>query len=197
MAKGQKIGFCSHKSHDSGPSTRLTYHIYPLYRWQSLVSWVASPSFLGFAKAQRRENHPVSTAGLFDHAGRYTALLVSSARPGTILLDLAWIAKMGSRAQRVDRGGSRGYIVDLYVVPAARRQGHGTASVWTVFAQLDKRGIESVEVDVRRDNPSALAFWEAQGFRIVPYRMWQFRDPQRARRMSGASRQVLCHRLPR
>ncbi|MBV7330555.1 hypothetical protein KFU94_20385 [Chloroflexi bacterium TSY] len=47
-------------------------------------------------------------------------------------------------------------------------------------------GIEQIELNVRRDNPEALAFWQAQGFRIALYQMRQYRDPQTGQSFIGA-----------
>ena len=47
-------------------------------------------------------------------------------------------------------------------------------------------GVELIECNVRRDNPQALAFWEAQGFRIALYRLRQYRDPKRGTSYVGA-----------
>ena len=77
-------------------------------------------------------------------------------------------------------------IDDFYVVPDARRRGYGTAIVQAVYAQLDTHGVTLVELNVRRDNPQSLAFWEAQGFRIALYRMRQYRDPKSGTSYIGA-----------
>ncbi len=46
--------------------------------------------------------------------------------------------------------------------------------------------IETVKLTVLRTNPQALAFWEAQGFRIAHYLMRQYRDPQSGQLFVGA-----------
>jgi ribosomal protein S18 acetylase RimI-like enzyme len=55
-----------------------------------------------------------------------------------------------------------------------------------VFTELDQLGVELIELNVRRDSPQALAFWEAQGFRIALHRLRQFRDPKRGTSYIGA-----------
>lgn len=77
-------------------------------------------------------------------------------------------------------------IEDFYVVPEARRRGFGTELVNTLSVKLDQLGIELVELTVRRDTPQALAFWEAQGFRIAGYRLRQYRDPKHGTAYLGA-----------
>ena len=69
-------------------------------------------------------------------------------------------------------------VEDFYVLPSERRKGYGGAMVKALYQQLDEVGVELVELSVRRDNPQALAFWEAQGFRIALYQLRQYRDPE-------------------
>lgn len=77
-------------------------------------------------------------------------------------------------------------VEDFYVLPTERRHGYGAAMLQALYQQLDKTAIEMVELTVRRDNPQALAFWEAQGFRIAHYLMRQYRDPQTRQLFIGA-----------
>ena len=69
-------------------------------------------------------------------------------------------------------------VEDFYVDPAERRKGYGSATVRTLCEQFDKVGVQRIELNVRRDNPDALSFWEAQGFRVALYRLRQYRDPK-------------------
>ena len=41
----------------------------------------------------------------------------------------------------------------------------------------DDLGIEQIDLNVRRDTPHALEFWQAQGFMIGHYELTQYRDP--------------------
>jgi len=50
--------------------------------------------------------------------------------------------------------------------------------------------VERVDLDVRRDNPQALAFWQAQGFGIAAYRMRIYRDPDSGTVRSSAAAYV-------
>jgi ribosomal protein S18 acetylase RimI-like enzyme len=93
---------------------------------------------------------------------------------------------VGFVAYTVDEAKKSASIDDLYVVLAERRQGHGTAIVQAMYAHLDRLGVELVELNVRRDTPHALAFWEAQGLRIALYRMRQYRDPKTGTAYIGA-----------
>jgi ribosomal protein S18 acetylase RimI-like enzyme len=69
-------------------------------------------------------------------------------------------------------------LEDFYVAPSERRKGYGSAMVRAMCAYFDTLGVERIELNVRRDNPDALSFWEAQGFRIALYHLRQYRDPQ-------------------
>jgi ribosomal protein S18 acetylase RimI-like enzyme len=103
---------------------------------------------------------------------------------------LYWAVAEGRRvgfvAYTVNAAKHSASIDDFYVLPEARRRGYGAAMVQAVSAQLDTLGVELVELHVRRDNPHALAFWEAQGFRIALYRLRQYRDPQTGKAYIGA-----------
>lgn len=80
----------------------------------------------------------------------------------------------------------RAMVNDFYVLPEARRRGYGRAMVQRLLAYLDSLGVEQIDLDVRRDNPDALAFWQAQGFGIALYRLRQYRDPKTGTAFSGA-----------
>lgn len=80
----------------------------------------------------------------------------------------------------------RATIEDFYVAPQERRQGYGRGMVQALYQLFDSHGVEVVELHVRRDTPAALAFWEAQGFRIAAYRMRQYRDPRTGQSFVGA-----------
>jgi ribosomal protein S18 acetylase RimI-like enzyme len=67
------------------------------------------------------------------------------------------------------------HVHDFYVGPSARRRGHGGAMARELLAQLDRLGVRQVELNVRADNPRALAFGQAQGFDLALYRLRQYR----------------------
>src|SRR5215207_1043940 len=47
----------------------------------------------------------------------------------------------------------RAEICDFYIVPEKRRQGYGTVSIRWLLKSFDERGIEQLDLNVRRDNP--------------------------------------------
>jgi ribosomal protein S18 acetylase RimI-like enzyme len=77
-------------------------------------------------------------------------------------------------------------VEDFYIVPAERRKGYGSAMMRALYDCLDMLGVELIELNVRRDNPAALVFWETQGFRIASYRLRQYRDPKTGTAFIGA-----------
>ena len=82
--------------------------------------------------------------------------------------------------------GTSAKINDLYVVPAQRRKGIGSFLVRAVFEITDGLGVERIDLNVRRDNPSALAFWESKGFMIGHHELTQYRNPHKRIGFRGA-----------
>lgn len=64
-----------------------------------------------------------------------------------------------------------GFIADLYVDPAHRRQGIARELVETLNAWFERRGVRQIELQVASANPDAIAFWEAVGSRPITIRM--------------------------
>lgn len=96
--------------------------------------------------------------------------------PGHPLWALVDERRIGFAMFRVSDDRRVAHIHDFYVVPPARRRGHGGAMVRELLAQLDRLGVGQVDLNVRADNPGALAFWQAQGFDLALYRLRQYRN---------------------
>ena len=94
--------------------------------------------------------------------------------------------RVGFVAFEVSEEQKRAKVNNFYVVPEKRRQGYGTAMVQWLFSYLDGLGVERIDLDVRRDNPKALSFWQAQGFGVAGYRLRQYRDPESGTAFVGA-----------
>ncbi len=94
--------------------------------------------------------------------------------------------RVGFMAFDVFREQKRARVNNFYVTPERRRQGYGTAMMEWLFSYLDGLGVERIDLDVRRDNPQALAFWQAQGFGKAGYRLRQYRDPKSGTALVGA-----------
>lgn len=70
-----------------------------------------------------------------------------------------------------DVDGAWASVHDFYVEANHRRHGYGTAMARAVVAAIKERGCFRVDLNVRADNPGALAFWQAAGFEMTSYRM--------------------------
>ena len=96
----------------------------------------------------------------------------------TVLLWWALVdaAKVGF--VRVDRWTTEdergGFIRDFYIHPDVRRRGVGTAVVQAIRAVAERDGWVRIDLNVRADNPSGLAFWRAQGFDLQLYQLRQY-----------------------
>ena len=60
-------------------------------------------------------------------------------------------------------GGLSGYIDDLFVRPAHRRQGAARAGLDALFAECRRRGCRSIQVEVGPDNRAAMALYRSYG----------------------------------
>ena len=94
--------------------------------------------------------------------------------------------RVGFLMANVAEAERQAVVNDFYVLPEERRQGYGSAMVRALHEHLDERSVQQIDLDVRHDNPGALAFWQAQGFRIALYRLRQYRDPKEGRSYVGA-----------
>ena len=61
--------------------------------------------------------------------------------------------------------GTYGFISDLSVTAAWRRQGIGRALVETLMAWFKRAGVTAVELFVAEANPVSQQFWERMGFK--------------------------------
>jgi ribosomal protein S18 acetylase RimI-like enzyme len=68
------------------------------------------------------------------------------------------------------------YIKDFYVEPHWRRQGHGRAFIRALMDWMAGQDVYRIDLQVRSDNPSALAFWQSVGFDLASYRMRTYLD---------------------
>jgi GNAT superfamily N-acetyltransferase len=89
--------------------------------------------------------------------GRAVVLEAAGALAGYALLVSFWSNELGGEVCNVD---------ELYVVPAARGQGHGTALIRSIAAGTGPwHGVPiAIELEVSPDNPRARALYESIGF---------------------------------
>ena len=96
----------------------------------------------------------------------------------TVLLWWALVDAAKAGFVRVDRWTTEdergGFIRDFYIHPGMRRQGVGTAVVQAIRAVAERDGWVRIDLNVRADNPSGLAFWRAQGFDLQLYQLRQY-----------------------
>jgi ribosomal-protein-alanine N-acetyltransferase len=55
-------------------------------------------------------------------------------------------------------------LASLAIHPAYRRQGIGSALLAYTIVQMKEQGINHIELEVRKTNASAIAFWQKLGF---------------------------------
>jgi len=68
--------------------------------------------------------------------------------------------------------GRRGYLHHLAVAPDSRRQGLGSALVQRCLSLLQREGIVKCNIFILEDNESGIAFWERNGFKMLPHFGW-------------------------
>jgi ribosomal protein S18 acetylase RimI-like enzyme len=91
--------------------------------------------------------------------------LVDTAKVGFVRVEL-WTTED-------ERGG---FIRDFYVRPDVRRRGIGTHVVQAIREMAKRDGWVRIDLNVLADNPSGLAFWRAQGFKLQLFQLRQFVD---------------------
>ena len=80
----------------------------------------------------------------------------------------------------IDARSKTADIQDIYIDQKDRRSGYGTEIMQSILKLCDQNSIECIELNVRRDNPAALAFWEKQRFITALYRMRMYRNPDKS-----------------
>lgn len=82
---------------------------------------------------------------------------------------LSFVALAGSRMVGCimsGHDGRRGYLQHLVVHAEHRRQGIANGLVERCLATLEQAGIAKSHIDVLKDNESAAAYWEKQGWTL-------------------------------
>lgn len=63
--------------------------------------------------------------------------------------------------------GKEGHVVSVAVDPRHRRKRIGTALLSAVAAKLTAEGVKQIQLEVRKGNAGAIAFYERMGYRII------------------------------
>jgi ribosomal protein S18 acetylase RimI-like enzyme len=67
----------------------------------------------------------------------------------------------------IEHGGRDGFIDDLYVLPAARGRGIGTAAMDMLERTAADHGVRGLHLEVERDNAKAEALYRRRGYRVT------------------------------
>jgi ribosomal protein S18 acetylase RimI-like enzyme len=78
-------------------------------------------------------------------------------------VDLVIVGFANAELLTDDTGDAYGYLMDFYIVPERRRQGHGEAFARLVFQWMKEHGATWVSLHTRLDSPAATAFWRHLG----------------------------------
>ena len=98
---------------------------------------------------------------------------------------LSLVAEVGDAlvaAALCSHDGRRGYLHHLAVAENHRRQGIGTQLVQQCLAQLAQEQIQKCNIFFLEDNERALAFWQHNGFELLPHFGWMQRTMARDRK---------------
>ena len=68
--------------------------------------------------------------------------------------------------------GRRGYMHHLATGKQFRRQGIGSALVQEALSRLSQAGIRKCNIFILPDNRDGIAFWQHNGFRLLPQYDW-------------------------
>jgi ribosomal protein S18 acetylase RimI-like enzyme len=71
-------------------------------------------------------------------------------------------------------GAQLAELISLAVAPEARGEGHGTALMDAVDAELERRGVGDLEVAVMAGNDRALRFYERRGLCVGELLLYRF-----------------------
>jgi len=115
----------------------------------------------------RRAVHFVDHFRLDDPMSTLWWARVDNAIPGFAKVDL-W----------ENHDGPGATIHDFYIERTWRRQGYGRAFAQRIVEELASRSVFRIDLNVRTDNPGALAFWRSVGFDLALYQLRCYLDGQ-------------------
>ena len=122
------------------------------------------------------------TAPVVQDPARRAAYFESHFQLGTLDSAHWWAVVEGTKIgfAKVDLGedhdGRWARIRDFYIEVAWRHQGHGKSFAQAIVERLREQGTYRVDLNVRQDNPGALAFWRTLGFEVALYHLRMYLD---------------------
>ena len=116
---------------------------------------------------------PVRRAAYFDERFRFgdPDCLLWWGVVGEVKVGFAVVELLGE-----GHDGPMASMGDFFIEAEWRRRGYGTGVVRAIVDELRGRGVVQVDLNVRRDNPGALAFWESVGFELSLYHLRRYLD---------------------
>jgi ribosomal protein S18 acetylase RimI-like enzyme len=81
---------------------------------------------------------------------------------------------MGNLREQVPvfESGRYGYVTDVVVDPAVRRNGVGRALFGTLKGWMCERGVSCLQLQVAHNNPASQAFWREMGCTDFMHTLW-------------------------
>ncbi len=126
--------------------------------WEGLM-----PDALVIQDPERRAVYFDSHFRLGDGQSICWWLVADNARAGFAKVDL-W----------ENHDGMGATIRDFFLDHPYRRQGIGQAGAHRIVGALKVRGVHRIDLNVRADNPVALAFWGSVGFELSLYQLRRY-----------------------
>jgi GNAT superfamily N-acetyltransferase len=124
--------------------------------------------------ARQLEEHHVDLASTA--LARAVDAILEDAAKGTILLARLEGESVGvaclARTFTLEHGGYVWWLDELYVVPALRSQGIGTAMLDRAITFARQAGAAALELEVEEDHHRAARLYARNGFRALVRRRW-------------------------
>jgi ribosomal-protein-alanine N-acetyltransferase len=111
-------------------------------------------------------NDPWSTRAIREAMQTETALVLV-AENGSSVLGFVLARRSGPEAE----------ILDLAVLPRARRKGVARGLLRAVQSRLQGTGVDEIYLEVRESNRAAISLYEGEGYRPVGLRHRYYRNP--------------------
>ena len=105
-----------------------------------------------------------AASGALDQPSRGTFLLARETGP----VGLAYIAYIWT----LEHGGRTAWLEELYVVPAMRSRGVGSALLRAVFAHAAKEECAAIDLEVDEDHARVASLYLRAGFRRLQRNRW-------------------------